>query len=75
MGARDARTIRIVNARYVPFRWTVDTLGWKGTTGEMSACRVLRRVLTPLVQGMIVLMHVGSTPRTPAPRTRMRCRG
>lgn len=64
MGARDARTIRIVNALcYVPFRWTVDTLGWQGTTGEMSAATVLRRVLQAARPGMIVLMHVGSHPK------------
>ena len=39
-GDRDARTIATVNgARYVPFRWTVDTLGWKGTSGGQTAAR------------------------------------
>jgi peptidoglycan/xylan/chitin deacetylase (PgdA/CDA1 family) len=62
-GAVDARTIALVNAEcYVPFRWTVDTWGWKGTAGGMSADEVLRRVVGALRPGAIVLMHVGSNP-------------
>jgi peptidoglycan/xylan/chitin deacetylase (PgdA/CDA1 family) len=62
-GARDARTIRLVNELcYVPFRWTVDTLGWKGTSGGMTSAAVVRRVLAGLRPGEIVLMHVGSHP-------------
>lgn len=62
-GARDARVIRLANEQcYVPFRWTVDTLGWKGTTGGMSATAVVNRVLAGLRPGEIVLMHVGSHP-------------
>ena len=62
-GAVDARTIALVNGEcYVPFRWTVDTWGWKGTAGGMSADEVLRRVVGALRPGAIVLMHVGSNP-------------
>lgn len=62
-GDRDARTIAAVNALgYVPVRWTVDTLGWKGTSGGISADTVLQRVLSALQPGEIVLMHVGSNP-------------
>ena len=62
-GARDARVIRLANELcYVPFRWTVDTLGWKGTSGGMTAAAVVRRVLAGLRPGEIVLMHVGSHP-------------
>ena len=62
-GARDARVIRLANSLcYVPFRWTVDTLGWKGTSGGMTARAVVRRVLAGLQPGEIVLMHVGSHP-------------
>ena len=62
-GAVNAATIGLVNAEcYVPFRWTVDTLGWKGTAGGMSADAVLDRVLSGLRPGAIILMHVGSNP-------------
>jgi len=63
LGARDERTIEIVNARcYVAFRWTVDSLGWQGTSGGMSAAKVASRVLDAATPGEIVLMHVGSHP-------------
>lgn len=62
-GARTALDIRVVNdAGYVPFRWTVDTLGWKGTSGGQSAESVLSRVLGAAQPGEIVLMHVGANP-------------
>ena len=62
-GAVDDRVIRLANAEcYVPFRWTVDTLGWKGTSGGQSASTVTRRVLDGLRPGAIVLMHVGANP-------------
>jgi len=62
-GDRDQRTIRTVNdAGYVPVRWTVDSLGWKGTSGGMTADSVTARVLNALQPGEIVLMHVGSNP-------------
>ena len=63
MGDRDQRTIAAVNeAGYVPVRWTVDTLGWKGTSGKMTAQRVSDRALAALGPGEIVLMHVGANP-------------
>ncbi|KRE81746.1 polysaccharide deacetylase family protein [Arthrobacter sp. Soil763] len=62
-GERDARTIAAVNALgYVPVRWTVDTLGWKGTSGGITARIVEDRVLAALQPGEIVLMHIGSNP-------------
>lgn len=62
-GDADARTIVIANrAGYVPVRWTVDTLGWEGTAGHISAAMVATRVLAALRPGEIVLMHVGSNP-------------
>jgi peptidoglycan/xylan/chitin deacetylase (PgdA/CDA1 family) len=62
-GARDARTIGLVNDLcYVPFRWTVDTLGWQGTSGGRSVAGVVGRVLDAATPGEIVLMHVGSNP-------------
>jgi peptidoglycan/xylan/chitin deacetylase (PgdA/CDA1 family) len=62
-GDADARTIAIANRLgYVPVRWTVDTLGWEGTAGHISASVVAARVLAGLRPGEIVLMHVGSNP-------------
>jgi peptidoglycan/xylan/chitin deacetylase (PgdA/CDA1 family) len=62
-GDRDARTIELVNdAGYGSFRWTVDTLGWQGTSGGMSVEAVVDRVLDTAGAGQIVLMHVGSHP-------------
>jgi peptidoglycan/xylan/chitin deacetylase (PgdA/CDA1 family) len=62
-GDRDARTIEAVNdLGYVAVRWTVDTLGWQGTSGGRSAAEVTRRVLDTAQPGQIVLMHVGSHP-------------
>jgi peptidoglycan/xylan/chitin deacetylase (PgdA/CDA1 family) len=62
-GDRDARTIAAVNALgYVPVRWTVDSLGWQGTSGGRSAAEVVARVLGAAQPGEIVLMHVGSHP-------------
>ncbi|WP_043443480.1 polysaccharide deacetylase family protein [Arthrobacter sp. L77] len=62
-GERDARTIAAVNdLGYVPVRWTVDTLGWKGTSGGISTQTVTDRVLGGLQPGEIVLMHAGSNP-------------
>lgn len=46
----------------MPFRWTVDTLGWKGTSGGMTVTKVVDRVLAAAEPGAIVLMHVGSNP-------------
>ena len=62
-GERDARTIAAVNAYgYLPVRWTVDTLGWKGSGGGITAQIVADRVLAGLRPGEIVLMHIGSNP-------------
>lgn len=62
-GARNEHTIETVNELcYVPFRWTVDSLGWKGTSGGQSVTKVVTRVLAAAQPGAIVLMHVGSNP-------------
>lgn len=62
-GARTPADIRVVNdAGYVAVRWTVDTLGWKGTSGGASASSARRRVLDAARPGEIVLMHVGANP-------------
>ncbi|MDX1620695.1 MAG: polysaccharide deacetylase family protein [Nitriliruptorales bacterium] len=62
-GARSTSCIEAVNSvGYGSVRWTVDTLGWKGTSGGMTADAVVQRVLDGLQPGEIVLMHVGSNP-------------
>ena len=63
LGDRDARTIAAVNdLGYLPVRWTVDTLGWKGTSGGLTAQQVSDRAVGALRPGAIVLMHIGSNP-------------
>ena len=63
-GDRDSRTISVVNAAgYVPIRWTVDTLGWEGTSEGITAQTVLDRVKAAARPGEIVLMHVGANPK------------
>jgi len=62
-GDRTPADIRVVNAEgYVAVRWTVDTLGWKGTSGGLSAAQVRDRVLSQAQPGQIVLMHLGANP-------------
>jgi peptidoglycan/xylan/chitin deacetylase (PgdA/CDA1 family) len=62
-GARDPDLVALVNDLcYVPFRWTVDTLGWQGTDGGQSVGSVRARVLAAAGQGAVVLMHVGAHP-------------
>ncbi|WP_309073339.1 polysaccharide deacetylase family protein [Paenarthrobacter sp.] len=62
-GERDSRVIATVNRLgYVAVRWSVDTLGWKGTSGGVTEETVLRRVVDGLRPGAIILMHIGSNP-------------
>lgn len=63
-GDVNARTIEVANSLcYIPFRWTADSLGWKGTSGGMTAAKVRQRALDKLRPGEIVLMHLGSNPQ------------
>ena len=62
-GASGPRDLRLVNdLGYVAVGWTVDTLGWQGTSGGRSVDSVVQRVLAAATPGEIVLMHVGSNP-------------
>ena len=62
-GAYDARTLALVNDnQWVAIGWTIDTLGWEGTSGGQSVESVVARVLDNAVPGAIVLMHVGANP-------------
>jgi peptidoglycan/xylan/chitin deacetylase (PgdA/CDA1 family) len=62
-GARTSANIKVANNEgYVAARWTVDTLGWKGTSEGITVTSIRNRVLSNLTPGMIILMHVGSHP-------------
>ena len=61
-GDYNQHTISVVNGTGFPVGWTVDSLGWKGTSGGITTARVLNRVLGSLQLGEIVLMHCGSNP-------------
>jgi len=62
-GEYTAHAVSVVNGTgFVPVGWTVDTLGWQGTSGGITAQTVLNRVLGSLRPGQIVLMHCGSNP-------------
>src|SRR5690606_25432417 len=55
-GDRDSRTIAAVNdLGYLAVRWTVDTLGWQGTSGGRSAAEATQRVLHTARPGQDVL--------------------
>jgi peptidoglycan-N-acetylglucosamine deacetylase len=61
-GDRDARTIATVNnLGYLTVRWTVDTLGWKGTSAGIAVQQVSDRAVGALRPGEIVLMHVDAS--------------
>jgi peptidoglycan/xylan/chitin deacetylase (PgdA/CDA1 family) len=62
-GVSSRRTLRIVNAvGYAAVGWTVDTGGWLGPSGGQSISGVVRRAVTALRPGEIILMHAGSNP-------------
>jgi len=62
-GAYTASDVTLVNGLgYVPVGWSVDSLGWKGTSGGQTTAKVTNRVLAAAKPGMIVLMHVGANP-------------
>jgi len=62
-GDSSPRDLHLVNdLGYIAVGWTVDTLGWQGTSGGRSVDSVAQRVLAAATPGEIVLMHVGSNP-------------
>jgi peptidoglycan/xylan/chitin deacetylase (PgdA/CDA1 family) len=62
-GSSDASTLALVNhLGYTVLGWTVDTLGWEGTSMEQSVASVTSRALAHLEPGEIILMHVGANP-------------
>lgn len=55
--------LRVVNdLGYVSVRWTVDTLGWQGTSAGRTARQVTDRVVQAAEPGAIILMHLGAHP-------------
>ena len=62
-GDYTSHLVRLVNSLgFVAVGWTVDSLGWEGTSGGVTADAVVERVLAARTPGEIVLMHVGSNP-------------
>ena len=62
-GDSDGRTLTVVNTLgYVAVGWTVDTLGWEGSSAGITTASIVTRVMAGLRPGEIVLMHVGSNP-------------
>jgi peptidoglycan/xylan/chitin deacetylase (PgdA/CDA1 family) len=60
-GSRNSTTLRLVHRLgYASVRWTVDTWGWMGLS-QQSVPGAVRRVMSNLVPGEIVLMHLGSS--------------
>ena len=62
-GSSNASTLAVVN-RFgdTAVGWTVDTLGWEGTSLGQSVQSVVSRALSSLQPGEIILMHVGANP-------------
>ena len=62
-GSSNASTLAVVNRLgYTAVGWTVDTLGWEGTSQGQSVTSVVSRALAHLERGEIILMHAGANP-------------
>ena len=62
-GSSNASSLALVNRLgYTAVGWTVDTLGWEGTSLGQSVSSVTSHALAHLQPGEIVLMHVGANP-------------
>jgi peptidoglycan/xylan/chitin deacetylase (PgdA/CDA1 family) len=62
-GESSAHAIGLVNGLgYLAVGWTVDSLGWQGTSGGRTVEATVRRVVDARTPGGIVLLHVGSHP-------------
>lgn len=62
-GSKNSQALKLANDKnYIIIRWTIDSLGWQGTSGGMSADLVKNRVISKTVPGAIIMMHLGSNP-------------
>ncbi len=62
-GNRNNESRQIINNKnYIDIRWTIDSLGWEGTSGGMTKELVENRVISKTVPGAIIMMHLGSNP-------------
>lgn len=62
-GDRNTNTLNTISsAGYINIRWTVDSLGWKGTSGGQTKASVEQKVLRNSSPGAIIMMHLGSNP-------------
>ena len=62
-GSSSPAILAIVNhIGYTAVGWTVDTLGWEGTSMGQSVGSVFSRAIQYLEPGEIILMHVGANP-------------
>jgi peptidoglycan/xylan/chitin deacetylase (PgdA/CDA1 family) len=68
-GSYNSSLVQMVNGLgYGGFLWTIDTLGWEGTTasgsgsGGQTVQSVETRALGALTPGEIILMHCGAAP-------------
>lgn len=62
-GDRNQRVLDAASkAGYINIRWTIDSLGWKGTSGGQTKDTVRGKVLKNTSPGAIIMMHLGSNP-------------
>jgi peptidoglycan/xylan/chitin deacetylase (PgdA/CDA1 family) len=62
-GSSSLSALALVNhLGYTAIGWTVDTLGWEGTSLGQSVASVTAHALEHLHPGEIILMHVGANP-------------
>ncbi len=62
-GDRNNQSRKIINDKnYIDIRWTIDSLGWKGTSGGMTKELVENKVISKTTPGAIIMIHLGSNP-------------
>jgi peptidoglycan/xylan/chitin deacetylase (PgdA/CDA1 family) len=61
-GDHNQHTITVVNSLgFATIGWTVDTLGWEGTSRGITVASIVARVVAARRPGEIVLMHPAAT--------------
>lgn len=62
-GGRNIQSREVINNKnYISIRWTIDSLGWKGTSGGITKEFIENKVISKTVPGCIIMMHLGSNP-------------